>query len=331
MTRPSRRAMLRLSMELSLGLSAGIGLPLRAPVRAAANADGPAVLPGAVRFDLGAGEGRAPRRITLYVPPGEAPAAGWPCLTLLDGNALAGTAIDIERVQASYPAGSGVGSRFVIVAVGSPSQEAYDGVARSWDYTPPPGRTYPPTKPGGPELRTGGAAAFLDFVTGDLRNEVARRCPLDRSRQALFGHSFGGLFVLYALARAPEAFSHWIAASPSIFWEDGSLLPSIDAFETGPPVCARVLLLAGAYEAELAPFQQALPDREQRLARLREAGTVERARAMAERLGRHPGVTSRFALVPGRTHMSVLPEALNEAVAFAFPPRPETCTAGASK
>ena len=102
----------------------------------------------------------------------------------------------------------------------------------------------------------------------ELRDEIARRCPINRSRQALFGHSFGGLFVLYALAHAPEAFSHWIAASPSIFWEDGSLLPSIGAFEKGSPVCAQLLLLAGAYEAELAPFQQALPAREQRLARL---------------------------------------------------------------
>ncbi|MFC6391068.1 hypothetical protein [Methylorubrum zatmanii] len=52
---------------------------------------------------------------------------------------------------------------------------------------------------------------------------------------------------------------------------------------------------------------------------------------MAERLGRHPGLTSSFRLIPGRTHMSVLPDALNEAVAFAFPLTPETCAAGAPK
>ncbi|MFC6391388.1 alpha/beta hydrolase [Methylorubrum zatmanii] len=257
-----------LSRRLVLGHLAGISLLPGGPVRA--GADEPATLPGTVRFDLGGGEGRPIRRITLYVPPGEAPAAGWPALTLLDGNALVGTAIDIERVQATYPAGSGIGSRFAIVAVGYPTEEAYDSVGRSWDYTPPPGRTYPPYKPGGPPLRTGGAAAFLDFLTRELRPAIARRCPIDRSRQALFGHSFGGLFVLYALAHAPEAFSHWIAASPSIFWEDAALLSSIDGFEKGPPTCARVLLMAGAYEAELAPFQQALPDREQRLARLAE-------------------------------------------------------------
>lgn len=321
MTILSRRA----ALGLSLGLSAGIWLPLHASAQGAAGTDGLALLPGASRFDLGGRDGRAPRRITLYIPPGEAPSAGWPVITLLDGNAVIGTAIDIERVQASYPSGSGIGSRFAIVAIGASTDEAYDGVGRSWDYTPPPGRTYPPYKPGGPELRTGGAAAFLDFVTRDLQPEIARRCPIDRSRQALFGHSFGGLFVLYALAHAPQAFSHWIAASPSIYWEDGSLLSSIDAFEKEPPVCAHVLLLAAAYEAELAPFQRDFTDREQRIAHLRAIGIVDRAREMAERLGRHSGVASTFRLIPGRTHMTVLPEALNEAVAFAFPLKPETC------
>ena len=163
-------------------------------------------------------------------------------------------------------------------------------------------------------------------MTRNLQPEIARRCPVDPARQALFGHSFGGLFVLYALAHAPQAFSHWIAASPSVYWEDGALLGSIDAFEKLPPVCARVLLLAAAYEAELAPFQRDLPDHEKRLAQLQATGIVDRARAMAERLGRHSGVTSAFRLIPGRTHMTVLPEALNEAVAFAFPLKPETCT-----
>jgi predicted alpha/beta superfamily hydrolase len=276
--------------------------------------DEPARLPGAVSFDLGGEGGRAPWRITLYVPPGEAPAAGWPVLYLLDGNAVTATAIEIERAQAPYPDATGIASRFAVVGIGYPGAEAYDGLRRSWDYTPPPGRSYPPHTAGGPVIRTGGADAFLDFVVTVLRPAIARRCRVDPARQALFGHSFGGLFVLYALARRPDAFSHWIAASPSIYWEDRIVLRSLERLERGPPVPARVLLLAGAYEAELAPFQEGAPDRAARQDRLDTARTVELARAMAERLGRIPGCDSRFRLIPGRTHMSVLPDAVNDAV-----------------
>ncbi|MCC0807010.1 alpha/beta hydrolase [Methylobacterium sp. W2] len=296
------------------GVSMAAGLMLCE--RSVAASDEPARLAGAVSFDLGGGGERAPWRITLYVPPGEAPVAGWPVLYLLDGNAVTATAIDIERVQARYPDATGIASRFVVVGIGYPGDEAYDGLRRSWDYTPPPGRSYPPYTPGGPTLRTGGADEFLHFVTRELRPAIERRCPVDTTRQALFGHSFGGLFVLYALAGMPTAFSHWIAASPSIYWEDLVLLKSIDRLENGPPVRARVLLLAGAYEGELAPFQRDAPDRDARLGRLSSARMVELARAMAERLDQIPGLASQFRLIPERTHMTVLPDAVNDAVRF---------------
>lgn len=290
--------------------------PMFLPRFASAGADEPARLARTVTFDLGSRDGQAPWRITLYVPPGDAPTTGWPVLYLLDGNAVMATATDIERVQAPYPDATGVESRFAIVGIGYPGDEAYDGVRRSWDYTPPPGQSYPPYKPGGPALRTGGAQQFLHFVLTELRPAIERRCPADSTRQALFGHSFGGLFVLYALANAPTAFSHWIAVSPSIYWEDLVLLKSIAGLESGAPVRAHVLLLAGAYEEELAPFQRDAPDREARMKRLKAARTVELSREMADRLSRIPGLTSQFRLIPERTHISVLPEAVNDAVAF---------------
>ncbi len=82
MTILSRRTVLGLPIGLAPGL--GFSTPGRRRMR-------PRTLPGTIRFDL-AGESRPPRRITLYIPPGEPPAGGWPSLTLLDGNALAGTA-----------------------------------------------------------------------------------------------------------------------------------------------------------------------------------------------------------------------------------------------
>ena len=287
------------------------------PAFGAAPQDAPATIQDAVQFELGGEEGREPWRVVLYVPPGEAPAAGWPVLYVLDGNALTATAIDMERVQGPSLGDSGLRSRFAVVGIGYRTTHAYSA-QRWWDYTPPPGRTYPPRTPGGQSMRTGGADAFLRFIETTLKPAVARRCPIDRGRQALFGHSFGGLFVLYALAQDPSAFSHWIAASPSIFWEDLAILPSIERLERASAVSARVLVSAGEYEADLAPFQADAPDRDTLRARLAVAQTVTRARDMAARLGRIPGIECGFRLIPGRTHVTVLPEALNDGIAFAF-------------
>jgi len=305
----SRRAFVRLLPVTGLML-------VGRSIAAGTSTDEPARLAGAVSFDLGGNGEWAPWRITLYVPPGEAPSGGWPVLYLLDGNAVTATAIDIERVQAPYPEATGIVSRFAIVGIGYPGDEAYNGLRRSWDYTPPPGRSYPPYKPGGPTLRTGGARDFLSFVVTELRPAIERRIRIDPTRQALFGHSFGGLFALFALANAPTAFSHWIAASPSVYWEDLVLLQSIVLLESRPPVPAHVLILAGAYEEDLAPFQRDAPDREARLSRLKSARTVELSQEMADRLARIPGLISQFRLIPERTHMSILPEAVNDAVAF---------------
>lgn len=288
---------------------------------AAEEGDRPARLARTVEFDLGGRADRAPWRIFLHVPAGEAPAGGWPALYLLDGNAVIGTAVDIQRVQSPYPGGTGIASPFVVIGIGYPIDGAYDSVRRSWDYGPPPGRTYPPHSPNGPEVRTGGAGAFLDFLRSELKPAIARRCPIDPGREALFGHSFGGLFTLYALGEAPDTFATWIAASPTIYWEDFVLLRSIERLEARRDLHERVLLCAGEYEDRLAPFQEQAADRERRIARLERAKTVALARDMADRLGRVPGLEVEFRSITGRTHMSMLPEAVNDGVSFAFGPR----------
>lgn len=282
------------------------------------SADLPVVLPETVRFDLAPPDGGPAYRIFLRRPPGEPPADGWPALYLLDGNAVFATAVDAIRVQAAWPLGTGL-REAVIVAVGYPTEAAYDSVRRSWDYGPPPGATYPPHTADGPPVRTGGADRFLDLLDAAIRPEVARRVPLDPAAQALFGHSFGGLFVLHALFHRPEAFTHWIAASPAIWWEDAVVLASAQAYAARaarPP--AEVLISAGAYEQALAPFQVGAADAQKRQAAHAESRIVDNARALSERLGRLPGVRSRFALIADETHMSVLPTAVNQALRFAF-------------
>ncbi|KRB62042.1 esterase [Rhizobium sp. Root708] len=281
------------------------------------NCDGSVVIPGAGYFDLVPSTGDAPYRIFLSVPAESPPAQGWPLLVLTDGNATFPFAVSSLVTQAPYPNATNVGWG-VVAAIGYPTDEAYDGMRRSWDLVPPPGRAYPPYNEGGPEIRTGGADKLLHFIEADLLPEIARRAPVDAGRRALFGHSFGGLFTLFALFERPDLFRNWIAASPSISWEDSQLLEREARRTHGSG--GFVHLSAGEYEGdELAPFQYHNEDAAERLENNKLERTVDLAREMAERLDGTPdGLRARFELLPGETHMSVLAAVVNRAVSIAF-------------
>jgi predicted alpha/beta superfamily hydrolase len=284
----------------------------------------PVVLSGATFTDVTFESFEQPHRIFVYRPARPAPPEGWPVLYLTDGNACFATAVDAQKVQMSYPSGTNVCDG-VIVAIGYPSDEPYDPFRRSWDLSPPPGRTYPPFFPDTPDVRTGGGDQFLAMIEDELKPWVERQVPIDRSRQALFGHSFGGLFVLHALFTRPRAYRRWIAASPAIFWEDAAILSTEQAFlaqSDARPEGIELHLSAGQYESErcIAPFHKGRPDEEHRLARARETRTMELAQEMAERWEASPRLAgvARFEQYAGENHMSVLPVALNRAVQIAF-------------
>lgn len=275
---------------------------------------------GARWYDLVDRDTGAVRRVFLWLPPqiaGEVPPQGWPVLYMTDGNAVIATAIDAMRAQACYPSGTNTGWG-VLVAVGYPTEEAYDPFRRSWDLGPPPGQSYPPFWEGGEVVRTGGGAEMARFLLEDVRPFVASKVRVNPDNQGLFGHSFGGLFALWLLFQDPRAFSHWIAASPAITWEESFLLDHLARFEPG---VARpfVHLSAGEWEGDqLAPFQRQAEDAAKRLIDKAKTRTIAAAQEMAAALATHPGVTAEYETYAGENHMSVLPVAVNRAVQRVF-------------
>jgi predicted alpha/beta superfamily hydrolase len=84
-------------------------------------------------------------------------------------------------------------------------------------------RDFTPTR-AEPEPTSGGAAAFLDFLEHEiipLVDRTYRTIPTDRG---LLGHSYGGLFAIYALEQRPELFQRIVAASPTLDWDDDLLI-----------------------------------------------------------------------------------------------------------
>jgi predicted alpha/beta superfamily hydrolase len=82
-----------------------------------------------------------------------------------------------------------------------------------------------------PPLQFGGAAAFLNALTEEVRVAVERQLPARKVTHVLAGHSFGGLFTLFALLRRPDAFTGYIALSPSVWWDDRVILREAAAWK----------------------------------------------------------------------------------------------------
>lgn len=282
----------------------GCAAPPRDPATATL-ADAPTVaLPDTRRVDLRSRADGRVYRVFVALPEGSPPPGGYRVLYVLDGNALFPVAALMARSQARRGASTGVRPG-IVVGIGYPTDAPYDESARAFDYTPPaPGLS----------RGFGGADAFLDFIEHELQPFVAREFPVDARHDALFGHSFGGLLVLHALFTRPGLFADYVAASPSIWWNDRYILKERDAFAARASAAmpeARVLITVGSHEQTPPPGTSA-----ERAATLRERRQVDAARELAaglERL-RPAGLQSAFREFEGENHGSAALPALQRAV-----------------
>ena len=80
-------------------------------------------------------------------------------------------------------------------------------------------RDFTPTKTSR-EAASGGAAAFLDFLEHEVIPFVDRTYRTIPSDRGLLGHSYGGLFAIYALEQRPALFQRIVAASPALDWDN---------------------------------------------------------------------------------------------------------------
>ncbi|MFG6176751.1 alpha/beta hydrolase [Halomonas sp. THAF12] len=264
-------------------------------------------LPDTRAFTLLAPESGRDYRIEVALPEAPPPAEGYPVLYLLDGNAR------LPLVQAARDTLSPPGpenSQLLIVAIGYPGVARFDFERRAEDYTPPQG---------GPEDIEGpadGADAFLAFIETRLKPEIAARFPVDRDREALFGHSYGGLFALHALMTRPASFERFIAISPSLWWYGNRPLDTLAA--QLPPagandVAPRVLIGVGGLEQTPREAMRGTP----RAKRMRDRAMVDNARRFADWLAeRHDGWRVRFMNFPGEHHGSVMWPATRAALTF---------------
>ena len=70
---------------------------------------------------------------------------------------------------------------------------------------------------------SGGANKFLSFIKNELIPYINKKYPANGTN-SIYGHSYGGLFVLYALLTEPKVFESYYATDPPFGWNNDYLI-----------------------------------------------------------------------------------------------------------
>ena len=86
------------------------------------------------------------------------------------------------------------------------------------------------------ELPTsGGSKQFMDFIEKELQPYISSTFPTNNNK-TIIGQSLGGLLASEILYKRPHLFTNYIIVSPSLWWDDKSLLdhekPTLDQKKT---------------------------------------------------------------------------------------------------
>jgi hypothetical protein len=278
----------RRCLTLVITLMIGVGSPQLAQARpdlerkigvTVADSPSPDYQFSDLRFN--SADGQRHYRIRIAQPRIAPPAAGYPVVYLLDGNAV------LMELNASLLARLAAQKRPpVLVLLSYDNDLRIDANGRSYDYTPAPLQT-------GGMRANGGADAFLKLIESQVKPAVAEKVAINPQRQTLWGHSYGGLFVLHTLLTQPAAFQNYVAVEPSLWWGKGFILQEAQRVIDGHPAISAHLWLwtGGGEKMRSAPpniKQQPLP--------------ADAAQRLTERLATLNGLAVNFREWPGLDH-----------------------------
>lgn len=169
--------------------------------------------------------------------------------------------------------------------------------------------TYPSNiKPDSTRFTTaGGSGAFINFIENELQPYIEKKYKTTPAR-TIIGQSLGGLLATEILFKRPRLFSQYIIISPSLWWDNGSLLsyPSETALQNLPVITG---IYIGVGKEGLTPGQ---------FPRVMEVD----ANLLAEKI-RNAGsraITLHFDYLPAEDHATVTHQAVFNALRLLHPP-----------
>lgn len=216
--------------------------------------------------------------LNIYLPPASAgPRSDLPVIYVLDGESWFEMLVGIAESTRQ---------RVIIVGVGTSGQ-------RGRDFVPANSCT-----PNG-----GGHVAYFNFIRQELIPHVQATAGGHPERRALFGHSHGGSFVLYAMfSQAPgqHSFKAYLASDSSI---------------------SCMSTTAQAWEQDYANAYSTLPVRVHLSYATQGNQTANADYAAALTRRNHAGL-SLVARSYSGTHNDIVPQVLTDTLGFAFPSVP---------
>ncbi|APG17373.1 Salmochelin siderophore protein IroE [Kosakonia radicincitans] len=162
-------------------------------------------------------DGKRHYKVWTAIPKKSPPAAGYPVLYLLDGNAVMDKLSEplLQKLSERDPP--------VLVAVGYQTDLPFDLTARAYDYTP--------AAEGEPQnlrgRQGGGSALFRQLLETTIAPQAEKGVAVNPQKRALWGHSYGGLLVLESYLSS-TFFSAYYSAVPSLERNNFTLLKAMD-------------------------------------------------------------------------------------------------------
>lgn len=94
---------------------------------------------------------------------------------------------------------------------------------------------------------SGGSAKFISFIGKELQPYINSKFRVN-STQTLIGQSLGGLLATEVLLKKPELFDTYIIVSPSLWWDDESLLKKAASLLEGKDYTSKRIYVSVGHE-----------------------------------------------------------------------------------
>jgi predicted alpha/beta superfamily hydrolase len=156
--------------------------------------------------------------------------------------------------------------------------------------------------------QTGGGDAFLRAIYEEVQPFVLSHFRVDPDRQAIWGHSLGGLLVARSMLENPGRFSIYLMASPTV--DNTELFVNEPAFFeeiTRSRMALRILITVGGDEQPAGAEVRMLDDTADFADRLRKGA---------------PQLEVERVVFPGEGHLTAGLLSLPKSIQFAWPRRP---------